>query len=68
MPQPSDIARAVTRIIARPRFEVTVRWYVGIPYRILSLLPRRLQDQIFGKTVLDQVASVDRKPARATRR
>lgn len=61
MLQSSDIARAVAQVIARPRFEVTVPGYVGILHRLLSLLPQRMRDLIFGKMVPDQVASVDRK-------
>ncbi|WP_442921910.1 SDR family oxidoreductase [Microbacterium sp. CH12i] len=61
MLQPADIARAVLRTIARPRFEVTVPGYVGVAYRIVSLLPQRLRDAVLGRMVPDQVASVDRQ-------
>jgi hypothetical protein len=56
-----DVARVAARIIARPRFEVTVPGCVGILHRILGLLPQRLRDQILGKIVPNQVASVDLK-------
>lgn len=61
MLQPGDVAQAVRRTIARPRFEVTVPGYVGVAHRIVSLLPQRLRDAVLGKMVPDQVAAVDRK-------
>lgn len=60
MLQPGDVAQAVARTIARPRFEVTVPGYVGIAYRFVSLLPQRLRDVVLARMVPDQVASVDR--------
>lgn len=61
MLQPVDIANAVARTIARPRFEVTVPGYVGIAYRVINLLPERLRDALLARLVPDQVASVDRE-------
>ncbi|WP_417555882.1 SDR family oxidoreductase [Microbacterium sp.] len=61
MLQPIDVARAVAKVIQRPRFQVTVPAYVGVAHRVVDLLPQRLQDLILARLVPDQVASVDRK-------
>ena len=60
MLQPVDIARAVLRTIARPRFEVSVPGYVGVANRLIGVLPRGPRDAIMRRLVPDQVASVDR--------
>ncbi|MCB1273378.1 MAG: SDR family oxidoreductase [Leucobacter sp.] len=58
--QPEDIARAVARVIARPRFEVTVPGYVGLANRLVGLLPERPRAAVMRRLVPDQVKSVDR--------
>ncbi len=60
MLQPADIARAVAKTIARPRFEVTVPGYVGVVHRLVDLLPQRPRDAVLRRLVPDQVRAVDR--------
>lgn len=60
MLQPVDVARAVARTIARPRFEVTVPGYVGPVNRLVNVLPSQLRDPILRGLVPNQVRAVDR--------
>ncbi|GAA1812681.1 SDR family oxidoreductase [Agromyces neolithicus] len=58
--QPDDVARAVLRTIAHPRFEVTVPGYIGRLSRWIDILPARLRDALLRRLVPDQVRAVDR--------
>ncbi len=58
--QPIDVARAVAKTIGSKRFVKTVPGFVGITFRIVSLLPQGIQDLIMRAMVPDQVKSVDR--------
>lgn len=59
MLQPIDIARAIAKTIARPRFEVSVPGYVSVVNRLVGVLPARPRDAIMRRLVPDQVRSVD---------
>lgn len=63
--QPSDVARAVVRVIERPRFEVTVPGYVGPLSRIVEALPQRARDLVSRRLVPDQVAATHGSSTRA---
>ncbi|ORW63684.1 short-chain dehydrogenase [Mycolicibacter senuensis] len=54
---PDDVARAVLRVIVRPRFELTIPGYVGPLSRIADLLPQRTRDAVLRRLVPDQVAA-----------
>ncbi|MEV0853725.1 SDR family oxidoreductase [Nocardia fluminea] len=56
--QPADVARAVVRTIAHPRFEVTVPRYIGPLLRVVNVLPAALRDRVLHGMVPDQVAAV----------
>ncbi|MGV8885019.1 MAG: SDR family oxidoreductase [Microbacteriaceae bacterium] len=58
--QPADVAAAVLRTIARPRFEVTIPGYVGPVLAAVNLLPGWLRDPISRGLVPDQVRLVNR--------
>ncbi|MFD4420990.1 SDR family oxidoreductase [Agromyces sp. NPDC058484] len=58
--QPADVARAVSRTIAHPRFEVTVPAYLGPSRRAIDILPPALHDGLFRRLVPDQVRTADR--------
>lgn len=62
--RPDDVAAAVVRAVARPRFEITVPGFIGPVTRLADLLPQPVRDRIFGAMVPDQVAQV-RADARA---
>ncbi|GAA1509335.1 hypothetical protein GCM10009690_10260 [Brevibacterium permense] len=62
--RPDDVAAAVVRAVARPRFEITVPGFIGPVTRLADLLPQPVRDRIFGAVVPDQVAQV-RADARA---
>jgi NADP-dependent 3-hydroxy acid dehydrogenase YdfG len=55
--QPADVARAVLRVIARPRFEVTIPRYVGPLSRFADLLPQLARDPVLRRLVPNQVAA-----------
>ncbi|MFI0349694.1 SDR family oxidoreductase [Actinomadura sp. 9N407] len=56
--KPIDVARAVARVIERPRFEVTIPGYVGPLTRWTNALPQRARDVLHRLMVPDQVRSV----------
>lgn len=58
--QPSDIAQAVLRTIAKPRFEVTIPGYIGPLVRLINVLPRPLRELIMRTMVPNQVSQADR--------
>jgi short-subunit dehydrogenase len=58
--QPADVAAAILRTIARPRFEVMLPGYVGPLLAAVNLLPGWLRDPISRRLVPDQVRAVDR--------
>ena len=60
MLQPADVARAVLRTIARPRFEVTLPGYIGPLLRAINVLPGWVRDPLFRSLVPDQVRQADR--------
>jgi NADP-dependent 3-hydroxy acid dehydrogenase YdfG len=62
--QPSDVARAVVQVIARPRFEVTIPRYVGPLRRIVDLLPQPARDRALRRMVPNQVATTHGSLAR----
>jgi NADP-dependent 3-hydroxy acid dehydrogenase YdfG len=55
--QPADVARAVLRVIARPRFEVTIPRYAGPLSRFADLLPQLARDPVLRRLVPNQVAA-----------
>ncbi|PYI67685.1 short-chain dehydrogenase [Arthrobacter livingstonensis] len=61
MLQPADVAAAVLRTIARPRFEVTIPGYIGPLTRAVNVLPERMREALFRRLVPDQVRQVDRE-------
>lgn len=61
MLQPADVAAAVLRTIARPRFEVTIPGYIGPLTRAINVLPERMREALFRRLVPDQVRQVDRE-------
>lgn len=54
---PADVAEAVKRTIAQPRFEVTIPRYIGPVARITDLLPQALRDRALRRMVPDQIAA-----------
>ena len=58
--EPADVARAVLRTIARPRFEVTIPRYIGPVAAAVNVLPGWMRDSIGRMLVPDQVREVDR--------
>jgi short-subunit dehydrogenase len=62
--QASDVARAVVRVIERPRFEVTLPWYVGPLGRVVELLPQRARDALMRRLVPNQVTATRGSSAR----
>ncbi|WP_328714791.1 SDR family oxidoreductase [Nocardia salmonicida] len=63
--QPADVARAVVRVIERPRFEVTVPGYIGPLLRLVNVLPGFLRDRVLLAMVPDQVAAVHDSSSRS---
>lgn len=57
--QPDDVARAVLKVLQRPRFEVTVPGYVGPLYRVVNALPHQVRDALTRRLVPDQVHHTD---------
>lgn len=55
--QPKDVAHAVVRVIAWPRFEVTIPGYVGPLSRVVDVLPQRARDLVLRRLVPNQVAA-----------
>lgn len=53
---PAEVARAVVKAAARPRFEVTVPGFIGPGARIVNLLPTPIRDRIFAAMVPNQLA------------
>ncbi|SDE35637.1 hypothetical protein SAMN05444580_11560 [Rhodococcus tukisamuensis] len=64
MLEPADVARAVVKVIERPRFEVTVPGYLGPLVRAVNVLPRPVRDLITRSMVPDQVRAVRGSSAR----
>lgn len=58
--QPVDVAAAVLRTIAKPRFEVTLPGFIGPLLRAINVLPEKMRDAVFRRLVPDQVKHVDR--------
>lgn len=58
--QPADVAAAVLRTIAKPRFEVTLPGFIGPLLRAINVLPQKMRDAVFRRLVPDQVKQVDR--------
>ena len=58
--QPADVAAAVLRTIAKPRFEVTLPGFIGPLLRTINVLPESLRDVLSRRLVPDQVKQVDR--------
>ncbi|GAA1869238.1 SDR family oxidoreductase [Brevibacterium marinum] len=52
---PAEVARAVVKAAARPRFEVTVPGFIGPGVRVVSLLPTPIRDRIFAALVPNQL-------------
>lgn len=52
---PTEVARAVVRAAARPRFEVTVPAFIGPAVRVVNLLPRPIHDRICAALVPNQL-------------
>lgn len=63
--QPADVARAVVRVIEKPRFEVTLPWYVGPLRRVVDLFPQRIRDHLIRRLVPNQVNATHGSSARA---
>lgn len=57
MLEPADVARAVVRAINRPRFAITVPWYVGPLVSLVNLLPQAMRDAVLRQMVPNQVDS-----------
>jgi short-subunit dehydrogenase len=60
MLSPTDVAAAVARVIAKPRFETYVPGRVSALTRLLALLPQRGKDAMYARMVPDQVTGTDR--------
>lgn len=63
--QPADVARAVVRVVEKPRFEVTMPWYVGPLRRVVDLLPQNRRDRLIRRLVPNQVTATHDSSARA---
>ena len=58
--QPEDVAKAVARVIAKPRFETFVPGRISALNRVLAVLPQRGRDLMYRRLVPDQVRDTDR--------
>lgn len=63
--QPADVARAVVRVIEKPRFEVTLPGYVGPLRRVVDLFPQRVRDLLIRRLVPNQVTATHGSSTRA---
>lgn len=52
---PAEVARAVVKAAARPRFEVTVPGFIGPGVKVVNLLPLPIRDRIFAALVPNQL-------------
>ncbi|MBF6149590.1 SDR family oxidoreductase [Nocardia nova] len=64
--QPDDVAAAVVKVLARPRFEVTIPASIGLLVRTTALLPQALRDRVLRRTVPNQVEAARRSKSRDT--
>ncbi|MFE3798835.1 SDR family oxidoreductase [Nocardia tengchongensis] len=63
---PADVAAAVVRVLARPRFEVTIPATIDLLVRVTGLLPQALRDQVLRRAVPNQVEATRRSNSRET--
>ena len=56
---PDEVATAVTDVIARPRFELTVPRYVGPLVRAVELLPDALRAAVYRRMVPNQITALE---------
>ncbi|GAA3949071.1 SDR family oxidoreductase [Gordonia caeni] len=54
---PDDVAAAVIRVIAKPRFITTIPAYIGPLVAFAGVLPQRVRDLLLRQAVPDQVAA-----------
>lgn len=57
--QPQVVARAVLSVIERPRFEVTLPWFIGPAAPVIEMLPQVLRDFLLVRMVPNQLTGTD---------